>query len=61
MVAPIITYTFKQSGYQLSEDVVAEGIGYEGGGRMPGDLGASPISRWVYEVSPVAAKGSFFT
>ena len=44
MVAPIITYTFKQLGYQLSEDVVEEGVGYEGGGRMPGDLGASPIS-----------------
>lgn len=60
MVAPIITYTFKQLGYQLSEDLVVEGVGYEGGGRMPGDLGASPISRWVYEVSSFVAKGSFF-
>ena len=55
MVVPIIMCTFKQSGYQLSEDVVEEGVGYEGGGRMPGDLGASPISRWVYEVSSFAA------
>ena len=32
MVAPIITYTFKQSGYQLSEDVVAEVSGTKAGG-----------------------------
>jgi len=30
-------------------------VGYEGGGRMPGDLGASPISRWV-SVSPCCVR-----
>ena len=59
MVAPIITHTFKQLGYQLSEDLV-EGVGYEGGGGCRAIWEPPPISRWVYEVSSVAAKGSFF-